>query len=646
MSEAFLLAHPVDAQIMYTDVNPDLVIQNSYFNLDLNNDGVVDFGLGNYHFGNGGFTCPYECEFESSNHSIATISAIGQNGVIIESTSSSGYQLVVPFGIGQTINGNWDNGNGFILRSDLNEDFWGCSSSFNSFSLGVGHFGNTDRFIGLRVFSSGNYYYGWARVKLNGGNEIVLKDYAINTQGMPAQAGNTSSCSTNNYSTLPGSAYWLCNDSVNVQFQNPGSLNLQWVQDGNWISGETGYSYTILQPGNYQVLVSDSNCNALVNAINAKKISYSAEVCSIDATCGESNAFIHLTMHGNSPAYNYQWSSGQTDSYIDNIPSGIYQLTITTSICNVSDTLTVNIGDTPHPQTSETHSASVCNNEGTIDLTVTGGNPPYNYNWSNQAQTQDLDSLTSGIYQVVVTDDNGCHTYDTIQIYSLGANITELHTETVCSNNGFIDITTVGGIPPYQFLWSNGSTNEDIANVSGGYFQVTVTDDNGCIDISAWIHINHSAFIPPTIVQQGDSLVVTTIHPSYQWYRTITLLSGETNQFYIPTVTGGYKVLVPDIHDCIGYSNSIILYFNAAEITETENISCILNEEKKLIFHLTDNSLIGNQIEILNQLGQLVTTVTVTNQTPEADLSALPAGIYFYHIRSKQKTYSGKFLIE
>ncbi len=31
MSEAFLLAHPVDAQIMYTDVNPDLIIHNSYF---------------------------------------------------------------------------------------------------------------------------------------------------------------------------------------------------------------------------------------------------------------------------------------------------------------------------------------------------------------------------------------------------------------------------------------------------------------------------------------------------------------------------------------------------------------------------------------------------------------------------------------
>ncbi|HDY88954.1 MAG TPA: T9SS type A sorting domain-containing protein [bacterium] len=54
--------------------------------------------------------------------------------------------------------------------------------------------------------------------------------------------------------------------------------------------------------------------------------------------------------------------------------------------------------------------------EGSIDLTITGGVPPYTFLWSNGATTEDIDSLTAGEYIVTVTDSLGNMAVDTAVI--------------------------------------------------------------------------------------------------------------------------------------------------------------------------------------------------------------------------------------
>ncbi|MBK9462978.1 MAG: SprB repeat-containing protein [Sphingobacteriales bacterium] len=109
---------------------------------------------------------------------------------------------------------------------------------------------------------------------------------------------------------------------------------------------------------------------------------------------------------------------------------------------------------------------------------------PYTYLWSNGSTTEDIGGLTAGNYGVTVTDANGCNITDTYLITepSAVAITVDSSTPTTCNGapTGSIAISVSGGTPGYTYLWSNGSTTEDVSGLSAGNYVVTVTDANGC----------------------------------------------------------------------------------------------------------------------------------------------------------------------
>ncbi|MFH1320612.1 MAG: T9SS type A sorting domain-containing protein [Bacteroidota bacterium] len=127
-----------------------------------------------------------------------------------------------------------------------------------------------------------------------------------------------------------------------------------------------------------------------------------------------------------------------------------------------------------------------CNGDsnGTVDLNVLGGVPPYTYYWSNGDTTEDISELTSGFYTVNILDNNGCTITDSIAITEpLAINISFIvDTATQSNNDGAIDITVSGGTLPYFYSWSNGDSTEDISSIPAGYYTVIVTDSMECID--------------------------------------------------------------------------------------------------------------------------------------------------------------------
>ena len=98
-------------------------------------------------------------------------------------------------------------------------------------------------------------------------------------------------------------------------------------------------------------------------------------------------------------------------------------------------------------------------NDGSVDLTMTGGTTPYAVTWNNGAITEDIDGLSAGIYDVVVTDANDCTASYEIEISEREELTGSAVIDDVDCNggdNGKINFDANGGKSPYTYAWSNG----------------------------------------------------------------------------------------------------------------------------------------------------------------------------------------------
>jgi len=129
-------------------------------------------------------------------------------------------------------------------------------------------------------------------------------------------------------------------------------------------------------------------------------------------------------------------------------------------------------------------------NDGSINLSAIGGVSPLSYVWSNGSTTQDISNLSSGYYNVTVTDAVGQTESSTFYI-SEPSPIIITYTVNSTSQAGFSDgsiFTTVsGGTAPYSFSWQgpNGysASTQDIQNLIAGTYFFYVIDDNGCSEL-------------------------------------------------------------------------------------------------------------------------------------------------------------------
>jgi hypothetical protein len=136
----------------------------------------------------------------------------------------------------------------------------------------------------------------------------------------------------------------------------------------------------------------------------------------------------------------------------------------------------------------ESQSDKICEGqkEGYINLSTSGGNPPYRYLWSNGKTSEDIFNLGTGNYSVTVTDFAGCTTtnafYIDQEIIQININPSGSSGAINGACNGRIDISIA--IRPeqvnYTTVWSNGSTKTDINGLCTGLYTLTVTSENGC----------------------------------------------------------------------------------------------------------------------------------------------------------------------
>ena len=214
----------------------------------------------------------------------------------------------------------------------------------------------------------------------------------------------------------------------------------------------------------------------------------------------------------------YQWSTGQSSNNI------IVSLTTTTTYsvtgysnigCPAVGSITIYVNN--GFDLSYINNPEICGqNNGSIILEISGGNPPFNYNWSNGSSDSLINNLSSGFYQVTVTDANSC--FETANIYvdnhnTVYANFSYTPTNITIDNPvvSFINNSSGGT----NFLWDFGdsssstefSPNHTYTSIGTYTVMLIVSDDQNCVDTAITIlEINDftTYYLPNVITPNGD----------------------------------------------------------------------------------------------------------------------------------------------
>ncbi|MEX0598184.1 MAG: SprB repeat-containing protein, partial [Candidatus Paceibacterota bacterium] len=134
------------------------------------------------------------------------------------------------------------------------------------------------------------------------------------------------------------------------------------------------------------------------------------------------NGAIDVTIAGGSPdGVTISWNTGESTEDLTGIDQGLYIITVTDNLTGdqvikefiVEDDLLDPIVITE----TKTNPSSPNGNDGSIQLTITGGSGQFSYNWDNGEITKDLSDLTAGDYTITVTDqENGVFESKTITL--------------------------------------------------------------------------------------------------------------------------------------------------------------------------------------------------------------------------------------
>ena len=340
-----------------------------------------------------------------------------------------------------------------------------------------------------------------------------------------------------------------------------------------WNDGVTTADRTGLAPGTYSLTVTDANgCSDsgsfTVGAPPA--LSLNGTITNVDCN-GAATGAIDVTAAGGTAPYTYDWAdlAGTNDpADRSGLRAGNYVLTLTDANgCRLSRTFIVRQPAGLNVTGTTTPVACLGDSSGTINVTVTGGTPPYTYAWNTGATTQDLSGLSAGTYTVTVTDARAC-TQE--QSFTVGSNtaitVTGDPIDAQCNGEatGGVDITVSGGDAPYTFRWSNGTTREDLANVAAGDYSVTVTDASGCTAVADFTvdEPNEFQLNPSTpLITCGGTSTGTIIldprggTPPY----TFRFSNGDTGRVVTNLPAGNYSITVTDANGCTAVTDGIVL---------------------------------------------------------------------------------------
>ncbi len=308
-------------------------------------------------------------------------------------------------------------------------------------------------------------------------------------------------------------------DSTSITiYANGGTGNLDYsIDDGINFQADSLFS---MQPaGTYITVVRDENgCmfyGDTLNIIEPAPLEFSAIDLTHNLCAEDTSGTIKIGVTGGRDPYQYSIDSGVTlfaDSAFIDLAPGNYPVFVLDAGGCMRDTIVEILS----PDSIKIDSIEITNiscngdTDGSILISATGGNIPYNYKLFNNGMAIDslvsdtsalFDTLTIGKYLVQINDVNDCGPIwsDTIEVNEPDPLMYDSieFSEFICSGNpdGFIHMYISGGTEPYNFLIDGTPTTDSITGLAGGSYTVSISDAGGCSLPDTTLTITQSAII-------------------------------------------------------------------------------------------------------------------------------------------------------
>ncbi|MEL6659455.1 MAG: hypothetical protein AAFR36_23535, partial [Bacteroidota bacterium] len=362
----------------------------------------------------------------------------------------------------------------------------------------------------------------------------------------------------------------------------------------SWSHDDTATSNTLmgLTAGEYTVTVSDADgCSSTLTTT----LSYSGgPVATItnqeNSLCSDDNGSIEVEVNDGIPPYTYSWShDGSLNAPIaSGLSAGTYSLTVTDSNgCFSSITTEITFTAGPSLSWAEVIDASCAEDNGSLTVAVSDGTEPYSYDWSHDGTLNDAtaSSLAPGDYSVTVTDANGCmavlsNTVSAADLFILFP----VQTQPTCNglSDGGIMAEVEGGIAPYTFVWSTGTTGETIDGLPAGTYSVTATDSQGC-QASASLEIenlddlilNFNTTGPGCNGEEDATAEVIVSNGSGDYTYSWDAPGNPETAMISGLAAGDYTVTVTDVTGCIAEATVNIADTPELSLASTSSASCL-----------------------------------------------------------------------
>lgn len=393
-----------------------------------------------------------------------------------------------------------------------------------------------------------------------------------------------------------------------------------------WSEGSTTQVVTGVTPGFYTLTVEDAvGCVGTASTTVNPAADFDISVTGSDVTtCGATDGVATATITAGMGPFTFLWSTGETTASISGLSGGPFFVTVTNGMgCEATGAVVINVP--PDVFVNIDASPTVCEGQmdGFANAIVTGGTPPFTYAWSTGENTQMIENLGPGTYSVIVTDAHLCTASASttiIEVPELNVNVNA--TEVVCGaeNTGSANVTVNGGMPPYTYMWSTGSTQDFVEDLEDGTYSVVVTDALGCTGVAEFsidiIDDFSISVIPRDVLcfEGNDGSILVTAMGGTPPY-TYMWDNGMTGMEIIDLPAGSYTVTVTESNDCV--------------IVET----IIINQPDLLTIGVTGvnpdcfGTTTGSAMAFANG-GTMPYTFTWSDETDGPDLTNVAAGTY------------------